>query len=244
MPSPFASALLALAACCLPLAAADGPTPYPDAKDEAAWPGRGPIRCFPYMAGERKAFWSQREKDQGKVVFTGDSLVGGWKDLGQAFPTLKIANRGVGGDTSRGILFRFQEDVVDLHPRAVVITAGANDLSAHGGPADTIANISAMVDLLRKQDPTVAIVICTIPPQVVPGWGDVPGARQDLRQRILAFVKGKERMAAVDLFPIFATADGQPNPELFNKDLVHPNDAGHVKWAAVLAPVFAELKLD
>jgi lysophospholipase L1-like esterase len=237
------AAVLVLGVLPCALHAADGPTPYPDAKDEAAWPGKGPIRCFPYMAGERKAFWGQRQQDQGKVVFAGDSLVGGWKDLGKFFPKLKIANRGVGGDTSRGILFRFQEDVVDLHPKAVVITAGANDLSAHGEPANTVVNISAMVDLLRKQDPTVAVVICTIPPQQIAGWSDVPGARQDLRQRILAFAKGKERIVAVDLFPIFALPDDKPNPELFNKDMVHPNDAGHVKWAAVLTPVFEQLQL-
>ncbi len=226
-----------------PLTAADAPTPYPDPKDEASWPGQGPIRCFPYMAGERKAFWARRAQDQGAVVFAGDSLVGGWKDLAAAFPKLKIANRGVGGDTSRGIRFRFQEDVVDLHPAGVVITAGANDLSAHGEPASTLVNIAAMVDLLRKGDPRVAIVLCTIPPQTISGSSDVPGARQDLRSRILAFAAGKERIVAVDLFPLFATADGKPNPELFNKDLVHPNDAGHVVWAAALAPVFAQLHL-
>ncbi|HEX3132782.1 MAG TPA: GDSL-type esterase/lipase family protein, partial [Planctomycetota bacterium] len=142
------------------------------------------------------------------------------------------------------ILFRFQEDVVDLHPKAVVITAGANDLSAHGAPADTVVNISAMVELLRKQDPRVAILICTIPPQTIAGSADVPGARQDLRTRILAFAAGKDRIVAVDLFPIFALPDGKPNPELFNKDLVHPNEAGHVKWAALLAPVFEQLQLE
>src|SRR5260221_9953816 len=116
------------------------------------------------MVGERKAFWNQRAQDQGKVVFTGDSLTGGWSALGKgtAFPGLKVANRGVGGDTSRGILFRFQEDVLDLHPRAIVITAGANDLSAHAPPTDTIANLTLMVDLARKQDPQVPIVVCTI----------------------------------------------------------------------------------
>lgn len=104
--------------------------------------------------------------------------------------------------------------------------------------------ITAMVGLLRRQDPTVAIVIRTIPPQVVPGWGDVPGARQDLRKRILAFAEGRARSVAMDPFPLFATPDGQQDTSLFNKDMVHPNAAGHVKWAAALAPVFAQLKLD
>src|SRR5438874_1351170 len=71
-----------------------GPTPYPDAKNEAAWPGRGPIRAFDFMKGERAAFWKRREKDQGAVVFVGDSLIGGWKSLAKDFPNLKVANRG------------------------------------------------------------------------------------------------------------------------------------------------------
>lgn len=244
MSLPASVLLVLLAVFGTPLAAADGPTPFPDTKDESAWPGKGPIRSFPYMVGERKAFWGKRAQDQGAVVFTGDSLTGGWKELATSFPKLKVANRGVGGDTSRGILFRLQEDVVDLHPKAVVITAGANDLSAHGEPANTIFNISAMVDMLRKQDPKVAIVICTIPPQTIAGSVDVPGARQDLRARIQAFAAGKERIVALDLFPLFALPDGKPDPALFNKDLVHPNEAGHVKWAAALTPVFEQLKID
>ena len=44
-----------------PLQAADGPTPYPEAKNEAAWPGKGPIRSFPWMVDNRKYFWTQRE---------------------------------------------------------------------------------------------------------------------------------------------------------------------------------------
>jgi len=40
------------------LAQQTGPTPFPDQKDEAAWPGKGPIRTFPYMTDNRKSFWS------------------------------------------------------------------------------------------------------------------------------------------------------------------------------------------
>src|SRR5262245_51638142 len=104
-----------------PKPGADGPTPYPDPKNEAAWPGKGPIRSFDFMAGERRAFWSKRQQDQGAVAFVGDSLTGGWKNLARDFPKLKVANRGVGGDVSRGALFRFQQDVLELNPQAVVI---------------------------------------------------------------------------------------------------------------------------
>jgi lysophospholipase L1-like esterase len=180
------------------------------------------------------------------VVFVGDSLVGNWTALakGTAFPALKVANRGIGGDTSRGILFRFQEDVLDLHPRALVICAGANVLSAHAPPSDTIANLTAMFNAARKQDPAIAIVVCTIPPQEITGWADVPGGRLDLRQRIQAFATGKTAFAILDLYPVLGDANGMLIAELFNKDRVHPNADGYAKWTLAVAPLLEGLGIE
>lgn len=124
-------------------------TPYPT--QDGDWPGKGVIRKFGWMDDNRSWFWTQREKDQGKVVFVGDSLTGNWKTLGKQFAGLKVANRGIGGDTSRGVLFRFQEDVLDLKPKAVVMLVGLNDLTAHGNPADTLANIATMLEQCRSR---------------------------------------------------------------------------------------------
>lgn len=233
--SRLALVLLALGS----LAGADGPTPYPDAKNAAAWPGKGPIRTFPYMTDNRKGFWNQREKDQGKVVFVGDSLIGGWAGLakGTAFPSLKVANRGVGGDTSRGVLFRFQEDVLDLHPRAIVISAGSNDNTAQGSPEDTIANLASMLEMARKQDAQVPIVLCTVHPVEIAGGSDLSASRQTLRARVKAFGAGKAGLAVLDLYPIFGDAEGRLVPELYGKDHVHLSADGYAKWVAALAPV-------
>lgn len=243
--SAFVCACL-IASAHVPALAAEGGsfTPYPDPKQEAAWPGTGPIRTFPYMNDNRTWFWSQRAKDQGKVVFVGDSLTGGWKGLGAAFPQLKIANRGIGGDTSRGILFRFKEDVVDLKPTAVVITAGANDISAKGRNEDVIHNLGLMLDLLRAANPQVPVILCTIPLMEVPGSPDTPGIRQDLRDRITTFAAGKEHLAVLDLLPVLATPDGAFDPTNYGTDHVHPNAAGYQKWAAALAPVFTQLHIE
>ena len=81
----------------------------------------------------------REQKDQGAVVFLGDSITQGW-DVGLqfAFPGVKIANRGISGDTSRGVLIRLQEDVLALNPAAVVLLVGTNDLE-EGATPDTIA---------------------------------------------------------------------------------------------------------
>ncbi len=223
------------------LFAADGPTPYPAAADEAAWPGKGPIRSFPWMVDNRKYFWTQRENDRGAVVFVGDSLTGNWKTLAATFPALKVANRGVGGDTSRGILFRFQEDVLDLNPRAVVICAGSNDLSAHGNPADAEENLAAMIAQARKRYPSMPIVLCTSAPSDNPKAPTKSGAQADLHTRILNLGAGKEHLELLDLFTALGGADGKPVPEFFTEDKQHLAEPGYEKWAALLRPAFAKL---
>lgn len=223
------------------LHAADGPTPYPEAKNEAAWPGKGPIRSFPWMVDNRKYFWTQREKDQGAVVFVGDSLTGNWQTLAQSFPSLKVANRGIGGDTSRGVLFRFSEDVLDLKPRAIVLCIGSNDLSAHADPAQAEENIATIIAQARAQNPAVPIILCTIPPRANPEAPTQPGAQADLNARITKLDAGKEHFVVLDLFPVLGTPDGQPVAEFFREDHLHLAEPGYQKWAGALRPVLEKL---
>lgn len=221
--------------------AATGPTPYPTKPQD--WPGKGPIRCFGWMSQNRAAFWASREKDQGAVVFAGDSLTGGWKDLAKAFPALKVANRGVGGDTSRGLLFRFQEDVLALHPRAVVILIGLNDLTAYGKPADAAANIADMLAMAEKQDPAMPVVLCTLPPSANPKAPVKQPDRLALNEKIKALAAGHKQVGLCDLYPAMATDEGLPKPEYFGEDKLHFVAAGHTEKARLLLPVFGTLNI-
>jgi lysophospholipase L1-like esterase len=224
-------------------AAATGPTPYPDPKNESAWPGKGPIRVFGWMVDNRNYFWTQREKDQGAVVFVGDSLTGNWdhKLMAKLFGDLKIANRGIGGDVSRGVLFRFKEDVLDLKPRAVVLCIGDNDLSAHADPALIEQNIAAILAQARAYDPAMPIVPCETPPRDSAVAPTVLGAQADLNARIVKLGEGKEHLAVLDLFTPMATPDGKPIEKYFRSDRLHLADPGYEKWAELIKPVFERL---
>ncbi|HEY3322637.1 MAG TPA: GDSL-type esterase/lipase family protein [Planctomycetota bacterium] len=235
--------LLASLFSVLAVMAGEGPTPYPDPKNEAAWPGRGPIRAFPFMVGERVAIWKQREKNQGAIAFVGDSLIGGWRDLAKAFPSLKVANCGVGGDVSRGVLFRFREDVLGLKPRAVVVNVGFNDLTAHGNPADCAQNIAAVLEQAWAQNPEMPIVVCNVPPRDAPQAPMQPGAREDLNARLAKLGEGKQHLLVLDMTPTFTGPDGKPKAELFAKDHVHLAEAGYKAWADVLRPALEKLGL-
>jgi lysophospholipase L1-like esterase len=249
MKSPSAiSFLLAIVFCSAlntaPLKAADGPTPYPDPKNESAWPGKGPIRVFGWMLDNRNYFWTQREKDQSAVVFVGDSLTGNWniKLMQKLFPDLKkIANRGIGGDVSRGVLFRFKEDVLDLKPTAVVMCIGANDLSAHGDPKMIVENIAAIIAQARAYDANMPFILCTNPPRDSATAPTLPGAEADLNARIEKLGEGKEHFAVVDLFKPLATPEGKPIEKCFQKDKLHLAEPGYEIWAEQLKPVFEKL---
>src|SRR5882672_3260269 len=74
----------------------------PDTDD--GLPGAGPVRredWFRKIWLERRSAWAQRvAQDQQAVVFLGDSITQGWgDDMGGSFHGLKVANRGISGDT-------------------------------------------------------------------------------------------------------------------------------------------------
>jgi lysophospholipase L1-like esterase len=189
----------------------------------------------------RKYFWSQREKDQNGVVFVGDSLTGNWKDLAKAFPDLKVVNRGIGGDTSRGVLFRFKEDVLDLNPKAIVVTVGTNDLTAMGKPADAAGNVEEMLKQIDKANPALPVVVCTTPPSDSPKAPVKLDQRQALNAEIKKVASAHPNVIVCDIYPVFLNADGSLNAESFTADRLHLGPAGYEKWSAVLKPIFAKL---
>jgi lysophospholipase L1-like esterase len=88
---------------------------------------------------------------ENRVVFFGDSITDIWR-LDQYFPGKPYINRGIGGQTTPQMLVRFRQDVIDLHPKVVVILAGTNDIAGNTGPMrneDIEANYASMAELAQ-----------------------------------------------------------------------------------------------
>lgn len=215
-------------------AAESGPTPYPSRVED--WPGEGVVRVFGWMKDNRNFFWSERNKKQGSIVFAGDSLTGNWKTLSKHFPGVLVANRGIGGDVSRGLLFRFQEDVLALHPKAIVILIGINDLTAKQPATATLANIRSMLELKRAQQPDVPVVLCTVPPSANTKAPIDERQRRFLNQGLRQLAKENPRVSLVDLYAATVTTDGTPDLRYFQADQLHFSSAGHERWKEVLQP--------
>ena len=97
---------------------------------------------------------------------------------------------------SRGLLFRFQEDVLDLNPKAVVMLIGINDLTARQPASATLENVRSMLALRNEQHAKVPVFLCTVPPSAQ------PKAPVDEQQR-LALNQGLRQIAKETKAPKF-----------------------------------------
>jgi lysophospholipase L1-like esterase/beta-glucanase (GH16 family) len=213
-----------------------GPAHYPAASDESAWPGAGPIRDFHWIKDNRNFFWSRRDADKNAVVFVGDSLTGNWKTMKSDFAGYKIANRGIGGDVSRGVLFRFKEDVLDLEPRAIVLLIGGNDLSAHANQTHFAANVEAMLNMVEKHDSKLPVLLCKIPPRDSPTAPTRPGDHEAFNRSLGELAEKYQQVELLDLFKEFGNGDGKPDPQYFAEDRLHLGPKAYEKWRDLAMP--------
>jgi lysophospholipase L1-like esterase len=213
---------------------------------DAGLPGSGPIRRYEWFQNlwrERRSTWAREaEQDRNAVVFLGDSITQGWGGgLGAAFPGIKVANRGISGDTTRGVLIRLQEDVLALDPTAVVLLIGTNDLEEGATPEVATSNLKLILAGLEKANARMPIVLC----QVFPSSATKNRPADQIKAMnalYRAAVKNDAQVTYLETWPLFADASGDAIPAEF-PDLLHPNEVGYAKWAAALRPVFATLGL-
>ena len=217
-----------------PANASNGPTPYPSKAED--WPGVGVIRIFDWMRDNRAHFWRERARKQGSIVFVGDSLTANWPNFSSAFPDVLVANRGIGGDVSRGVLFRIQEDALALQPKAIVLLIGTNDLTAHQPAAQTLANLRDILAITKREAPEAGIVLCTVPPSANPKAAIREGELKILNAGLRAIASNDPRIELVDLFAATVDADGHPDDRWFKEDRLHLNPAGYARWKEALIP--------
>jgi lysophospholipase L1-like esterase len=232
---------LAFAGCNLLLAIPADVSHYP--ADPGSLPGKGPANKW----GGLPAVWAQRhaefaktaDQDHDGVVFLGDSITQGWKSLRKDFPNLKTVNRGIGGDTTRGVLYRLDADVLSLEPRAVVLLIGTNDIGNNGAdPSDVADNIKAIIKAIHHKSPHIPVVVCEVMPS-----SETKQRPADKIEKLNKLIKKDVRWSShtylCDTWSIFADAHGDAPQNIF-PDLLHPNAAGYAKWTAALKPIFAK----
>lgn len=198
-------------------------------------PGVGPFNSvlpwfLPNVEGRMAAFAKSKSEDQGAVAFLGDSITAKW-NLAGAFPELKIANRGISGDTTRGMLCRLTDNVLDLHPKAIIFMGGINDLYGQpkGTPQTISANVGAIVKQIREASANTPVLVC----EILPSKGIPNEIVLASNAAIAKAIEGLPQAHLVKTHAAFLGADGKINESMF-VDGTHPNPAGYAVWQSVL----------
>jgi lysophospholipase L1-like esterase len=171
-----------------------------------------------------------------RVVFYGDSITDAWgRSVGEFFPGKPYLNRGISGQTTPQMLVRFEQDVVRLHPAAVVVLAGTNDIAGNTGPSTPAMiedNFRAITAIARQNG--IQVVLASITPAYRYPWKpeiEPVATIRELNAWLREFCTD-QHMVYLDYYTAMADEKGAMKPGLA-VDGVHPTAAGY----AIMAPL-------
>lgn len=181
--------------------------------------------------------------NENRVVFMGNSITEGWGNVDKSFWEGKpYINRGISGQTTPQMVLRFQQDVVDLKPRVVVILAGTNDIAGNTGPMtleQSRDNIIAMAQLARAN--SIQVVISSVIPAYDYPWkpGLEPAEKIVALNKMLKEYAAKNKIVYLDYFSAMADERNGLRKGL-GDDGVHPNLEGYKIMAPLAERAIAE----
>jgi lysophospholipase L1-like esterase len=176
---------------------------------------------------------------ENRVVFFGDSITDIWH-LDEYFPGKPYLNRGIGGQTTPQMLIRFRQDVIDLHPKVVVVLAGTNDIAGNTGPMrleDIEANYASFAELARANG--IRVVLSSVLPvhNYTPRSQNMFAQRSpekilELNRWMKTYVAAHPEYLYLDYFSAMVDDKGLLKRDLA-EDGLHPNVAGY----KIMAPL-------
>jgi lysophospholipase L1-like esterase len=180
-----------------------------------------------------------------ELLLMGDSITDFWRNdsgpfagkqvLEKHFGMWRIANFGIAGDTTQGVLYRLQNgEGTGFSPKAVMLMIGTNNTGRNN--AEEIAEgIGAVTLQLRKSFPEARILLLAVFPRA--GANDpVRKTIAEINQKIAKLDDG-QKIHYLDIGPKFLDADGNIPRDVMS-DALHPSSKGYEIWAeAVIEPL-------
>lgn len=173
------------------------------------------------------------------ILCIGDSLTAGygvaentrWSNLLAERNSFEVINRGISGDTSTGIMTRFNSDLLSLKPDIAIIMGGTNDLWFNLPINQIIANICSIIrhSLYSQVKPIIGL-----PPLFFYRKSNIPKAELispkrlsnkivTYRQELTRFLE-QDKQLSIDFSLGLTESD-------YLTDFLHPNESGHQKMS-------------
>ncbi|CAI9591415.1 unnamed protein product [Staurois parvus] len=176
------------------------------------------------------------------VLFVGDSMVQLmqqyeiWREL---FSPLHALNFGIGGDTTRHVLWRLQNgELENIKPKVIVLWIGTNN---HENSADEVAGgvVEAIIKLINTLQPQAKIIVMGLLPR-----GEKPNPLREKNARVNQLLRSwLPRLPGVQLLDLdfgFVHSDGTTSRnDMF--DFLHLTATGYAKVCRPLHELIMQL---
>jgi lysophospholipase L1-like esterase len=180
-----------------------------------------------------------------ELLLMGDSITDFWRNaegayagkpvLDEYFGQWQIANFGIAGDTTQGVIYRLQNGEGEgFTPRAIMLMIGTNNTRANSA-AEIAEGVGAIVLDMRTRWPGAKILLLGVFPR---GGANDParGTIAEINQRIAKLHDGQS-VHYLDIGKVFLDGNGDIPREVMS-DGLHPSTEGYRRWAeAVKEPL-------
>ena len=169
----------------------------------------------------------EKEKDC-DIDFIGDSITDLY-NVEDYFQEYKVANRGIGGDTTDGLLKRLDISAFKLNPKVISLLIGTNN------PDTCMNDYEVILNSFKTNLPNTKVAVLSI----------LPRRGKDLCEKIVrnnAQIKNlanKYEYTYVDLYDSFTNGETLQVDESLFDDGLHPNKKGYQVMSDALKPIFA-----
>ena len=196
------------------------------------------------------------KKDDIDLLFMGDSITDWWRNPGRGantngvipmggravfekyFGAMKVANFGIAGDTTQGVLFRLRDGEGEGYkPKAIMLMIGTNNTGGNSAP-EIAMGVADVVFELRKDFPDAKILLLAIFPR--------DRANSSVRakiteiNKIIAALHDNRHVFFMDIGPKFLAEDGSIPRDIMS-DGLHPTNKGYEIWAEAVHDTLASL---
>jgi beta-glucosidase len=206
--------------------------------------------CIRPAAGIRnfrhQAFVDIAKTNEFDILFYGDSITdlwnagadqagnaGGKNVLNKYFGDVKLANFGVSGDTTQGVLWGLQNGEGQGHkPKAIMLMIGTNNTGGSSG-REIAEGIGAVILELRKDFPDAKILLLAIFPRGA-SPSDPNRHKCDEANKIIAKLDDQKHVFFMNINSKFLDEKGGLIG--FRADNLHPVEEGYEIWASAVTP--------
>ena len=135
--------------------------------------------------------------------------------------------RGIGGDTTSGVLARLDQ-VISGQPSRIFLLIGTNDLAIGESDETIVGNINTIIERVAGASAGTQVFVQSVLPRSV-GYRDrVEGLNDEIRVAI------EGRADWIDLYPLMLDEDGSID-DRYSNDELHLYGAGYTVWADAIA---------